>query len=58
MCNDKIYAAKRGRVVPPKHIALPMAVEHLIYIEQLVVLLTRYGHGVSEAKLDLKPVAH
>ena len=51
LSQDMIYAATRGRVVPPKLIALPMAVKHLTCSEQHVVLLNRYGHGVSEATL-------
>lgn len=52
LAQDMVYAASRDSVVPPKHIALPMAVRHLTRSEQLVItLLNRYGHGISQSGL-------
>ena len=47
-----IYATHQGRVKPPKHVALPIAVWHITDSAKLVTLLNRFGHGMSYSELE------
>ena len=49
--QDILFCTRRGRVKPPKHVALPMAIYHLTRSTQLVSLLNGFGHGVSASQL-------
>lgn len=51
IAQDILFCTRRGRVKPPKHVALPMAVYHLTRSTQLVSLLNGFGHGISASQL-------
>ena len=45
--QDIVYRVTHGRVKPPKHVSLSMAVRHITGSSQMVCLLSRFGHGLS-----------
>jgi hypothetical protein len=45
--QDLVYAASRGKIRTPKHIALAMTTKHLTRSKELVTILNRAGHSVS-----------
>ena len=51
IAQDILFCTRRGRVKPPKHVALPMAIYHLTRSTQLVSLLNGFDHGVSASQL-------
>ena len=52
LAQDMIFAVSQGRILTPKHVALPLTVRHLTRSEQVVTLLNRFGHGISDSKLS------
>ena len=52
LSQDIIYCTTKGRIKPPKHIALPVALKHLTGSEKVVTLLNRLGHGISQSQLS------
>ena len=52
LVQDMIFAVSHGRVLTPKHITLPLTVQHLTCSEQVVTLINRFGHGISDSKLS------
>lgn len=52
LAQDIIFAVSHGRILTPKHVALPLTVRHLTRSEQVVTLLNRFGHGISDSKLS------
>ena len=52
LVQDMIFAVSHGHILAPKRIALPLTVRHLNGSEQVVTLLNRFGHGISDSKLS------
>ena len=52
LSQDIIYCTTKGRIKPPKHIALPVALKHLTGSEKVVIPLNRLGHGISQSQLS------
>ena len=52
ICQDILYAARNGRVLTPKHVALAMAIRRVTGRTDLVTMLNGYGHTVSSSKLQ------
>ena len=45
--QDIIFMASRGKCKPPKHIGLNQALHQKTHSKDLVILVNRFGHGVS-----------
>ena len=50
--QDLIYAVNNGRVLTPKHIALPLSVKNWTGSAEVVITLSRFGHGISYTALE------
>lgn len=50
--QDLLYCVSHGRVKTPKHVSLSVAVKQMTGSSQVVSLLNRFGHGVSESQLS------
>ena len=57
IAQDMIYASSNGRTKPPKHLSLSMAVKNISGSKQVVELLNRFGHGLSNTQLDAMETA-
>ena len=49
--QDLVYSCSRGRLKTPKRVALPLAMKQLTGSSQIVTILNRFGHGISESQL-------
>ena len=49
---DIVYCASNGKIKTHKHLALPVAVKHITGSSQLVTLLNRLGHSVSDSQIS------
>ena len=47
-----LYCAQRGRVKTPKHVLLPLTVQHLTWNSQVVTILNCFGHGMSYSQVE------
>ena len=47
-----MYCASNGKIKTHKHLALPVAVKHVTGSSQLVTLLNRLGHSVSDSQIS------
>ena len=52
IAEDLIHCATNGRVKTPKHVYLPMTVRNLTSNVQIVSLLNRFGHGLSNSQMQ------
>ena len=52
IAEDLIHCATNGRVKTPKHVYLPMIVRNLTSNVQIVSLLNRFGHGLSNSQMQ------
>ena len=52
IAQDIIYRTTSGRVKPPKHVCLPMAIRHLTGSTQLITMINRFGHGAAASQLQ------
>ena len=52
LAQDIIFAVSHGRILTLKHVALPLTLRHLTRSRQVVTLLNRFGHGISDSKLS------
>ena len=50
--QDLIYAVNNGRVLTPKHIALPLSVKNWTGSAEVVMTLNKFGHGISYTALE------
>ena len=50
--QDLIYAVNNGRVLTPKHIALPLSVKNWTGSAEVVMTLNRFGHGISYTAIE------
>ncbi|XP_065182225.1 uncharacterized protein LOC135812936 [Sycon ciliatum] len=51
IAEDIVYAATRGSILTPKHVALALTVHHHTRSKHMVDLLNQFGHGISYSKL-------
>ncbi|XP_062503892.1 zinc finger MYM-type protein 1-like [Corticium candelabrum] len=52
IAEDLIHCATNGKVKTPKHVYLPMTVRNLTSNVQIVSLLNRFGHGLSNSQMQ------
>ena len=52
IAQDILYCSRGGLLKTPKHVLLPMAVHHLTRSAQLVLMLNRFGHGISLSQIQ------
>ena len=55
--QDLIYAVNNGRVLTPKHEALPLSVKKWTGSAEDVMTLNRFGHGISYTALEERETA-
>ena len=51
LAQDFIHCATRGRKKIPKHLALPLAIKHMVGSTRVVTLFNRLGHGLSATQV-------
>ena len=51
IAQDVIYCASRGQVKTPKHVRLSMTVKHLTGSSQVVSIINKFGHCISDSEL-------
>ena len=52
MAQDLLYCTRGGRVKTPKHVLLPLTVQHLTKNTELLTLINKFGHGMSRSQIE------
>lgn len=47
VCSDLIYIISKGRVKPPKHLTLGLAMKSMTSSRKVLTILNRYGHTIG-----------
>ena len=50
--QDVIYNVQNGRLITPKHLLIPFAIKSMTGNVELIKIMNRLGHGVSDTKLS------